>query len=306
MKKEKVTLTVSDKDASKRIDVVLNEKFPSYSRTFFKRLIEENEVKVNGTKIEKSSYKVKANETIEFEFPSIILPIEELPSLKEDLGVKIIYEHPDFLIIYKPAGLMVHRPSLKSKTLTLVDWLIYHFKDLKNVGYEDRPGIVHRLDKDTSGILIIPRNNCAHTTFAQMFKDRKIKKIYKAIVKNHPSKEGLIEFNIIRHPFYKNRMTHTNTIGRDAITKFEVIEYFPDASFCQVQPITGRTHQIRVHFAAIDHPIIGDTLYGTPSKFIKRQALHAYKISFTYDNIFYSFSYDIPDDMKKLIEKLKK
>lgn len=303
MSKDIITLNVSETDSKKRLDIYLAEKFPNYSRSFFKRLIEEKEVKINNITIEKPSFKIKSGEIITFSFPKVTLI--NLPIGNEDIGAKILYEHPDFLIVYKPAGLIVHRPTQKSMQITLVDWLIHHFKDLKNVGYQDRPGIVHRLDKDTSGILIVPRNNCSHTQFAKMFKSRTIEKTYFAIVKGHTSKEGIIDFNIIRHPILKNKMMYTIDKGRQAITNYETIEYYENASLVKVQPITGRTHQIRVHFSSIGHALIGDSLYGTPSKFISRQALHAYKLSFFYNENFYSFIYDIPDDMKKLIKNLK-
>ena len=285
-----------------RIDRLLTAEFPRHSRNYFQQLIFDEHVLLNGSIIKKSSAIVKPGDTLQITFPAV-RPLGALPLPEEDMGVRILYEHADFLIVYKPAHVLVHAPNNYSATVSLVDWLVHSFKELEAVGSTDRPGIVHRLDKDTSGILIIPRNNSSHAYFSGLFQQRKIHKTYLAVVQGHPSQSGTMDFNISRHPVHKHKMTHNAGGGRDALTHYNVVEYFPNGALLEVNPVTGRTHQIRVHCAAIGHPIEGDSIYGTSSESIARQALHAYRLSFTYQDRYYCFWYDMPDDMKNLIQR---
>jgi len=289
--------------AQQRLDVYLSSIFVRYSRSFLKRLIDDGLVFVDDKKV-KGGHLLKAGEVISITFPS--LPeAKNLKAFDKDVGVEVIAQEPDFLIIYKPAGLIVHKPNKYSQELTLVDWLLASYKELSSVGVEDRPGIVHRLDKDTSGLLIIPRNNEAHGIFGDLFRAHKVSKVYWAVVKGHPDRSGTIDFSIGRDPVHKNRMTHLPKSGlaRDALTHYKVLSYYPDYSLVEVRLITGRTHQIRVHFAAIGHPLIGDIVYGQPSKLIGRQALDAKKISFQYKGNNYLFDSQVPEDMQKLIDQ---
>ncbi len=300
---ETFSYTVDVEAVETRLDRALTRKLPDHSRTYFKELISEDCVTVNGSVTSKPSCPIKSGDTITITFPPA-RPIESkpLPTTK-DLGVKLLFEHEDFLIVFKPAGLVVHTPHPKSTEVTLVDWLVHSIKDLSSVGPEERPGIVHRLDKDTSGLLVIARNNKAHAYFASLFHDRKIEKVYLAFVKGHPEKSGLIDEPIGRHPIQRHKMAIRND-GKEAQTQYTVAQYYDEDTLLEVRPVTGRTHQIRVHCAAIRHAILGDATYGSIHKRIKRHALHAYQLSFTYKNRWYSFSYSMPKDMQILEQTL--
>ena len=308
------TFTVKENQEGQRVDAYLSSQFPSYSRSFFERLIEQECVKLNGKPIHKKSTPLKVDDTISIQFPEIKKDPVQVKKDAENLDVKIIHEDPHFLIISKPAGLMVHAPHPDSTDITLVDWLVAKFEDIKNVGYEDRPGIVHRLDKDTSGLLIIPRNNCSHAYFSDLFKERKIKKTYLAIVKGHPDKEGEIDLDIARNPDNRKKMTHVTGGNRPKIkskirqakTLFKVIEYLDEYSLVEVHLITGRTHQIRVHFTGIKHPLLGDPIYGQKSKIISRHALHAHKLEFEFEGKKFEFQEDAPKDFQQAVIQLRK
>jgi len=283
-----------------RLDVFVTEHFPHYSRSFFRTLIEHEQIRINDTLPKKCGVKLKLQDSIVITFPPKLEPKEYDNDALKNLGIEIIFQHEDFLVVYKPAGVLVHPPTEKSDTISLVDWLLGSFKDIKHVGYTNRPGIVHRLDKDTSGVLLVALNNHAHATISDMFRNRTMKKTYYAVVTGHPQEQGSIDFPIGRHPAMRRRMTHLSS-GRSALTHFKVVEYFEHSSLVEVELITGRTHQIRVHFATLGHPLLGDTLYGTPSKQIKRQALHAKKISFEYHGATFSFEKELPKDLVNLI-----
>ncbi|MBT3455751.1 RluA family pseudouridine synthase [bacterium] len=305
---EIVTITAEDEDTDLRLDVFLVKHLSLYSRSFFQNLIKRKTVSINGTTIRKSSTRIQPNDEIVLKSPeakSIVVK----KVVEKDIGVKIIHENDDFLIVNKPAGLIVHEPTdtkFGHETITLVDWLLCHFKDIAKVGEADRPGIVHRLDKNTSGILIIPRKNHVHTLFGNMFRTREIHKTYLAIVSGHPDREGTIDLPISRNLKDRIKMTHLNPSGRDSVTHYKVLEYFEDSTLLEAKPVTGRTHQIRVHLLAIGHPLIGDTTYGQSSKIIDRHALHAQKLEFTYQNENLSFSHEPPEDFQAAIEQLRK
>ncbi len=281
-----------------RLDQMLAAQLSDYSRTSCKELITAQCVTVNGTITSKPSSLLQVGDHIEVVFPAVRL-MGALPLPAKDMGVRLIYEHQDFLIIYKPAGLVVHAPHAKSRDITLVDWLVHTFKELNAVGAPERPGIVHRLDKDTSGLMIVPRTPSAHAQFTDLFQKRAIEKTYLAFVKGHPEKEGTIDEPIGRDPIHRHKMA-LSLRGKDALSHYTVEEYYDDYSLVSVRPVTGRTHQIRVHCATLGHPLIGDATYGAPSKKISRHALHAYKLCFMYKNRWYSFLHALPEDMRHL------
>ncbi len=293
-----------------RLDTFITQQLPDYSRSFIQKLIEDKHVTVN-EKAAKSSLLIKPTDIIMIEIPPAKPPytVDPTPEVKEalkKLPVKIVHEEPNFYIIEKPTGLMVHRPSTSNAELTLVDWLVHHAPEITKIGHSERPGIVHRLDKDTSGLLVVPRTPQAHTFFGNLFKDRKIKKTYLAVVKGHPEKEGTIDLPIGRDPITRNKMTVNGIEAREAVTRYKVLTYFEDAALVEVYPVTGRTHQIRVHFKAIGHPLLGDQLYGTKSLHIKRHALHATQLTFDFNGKSYIFTSNPPQDFELLLSKLKK
>lgn len=299
---------VPKEQSGNRIDKYITAQFPLYSRTFFNRLIEEGHLRLHGKVITKSSTPVYEGNIVTIQFP----PARHIPvAAHTNLDIEILFKHPHFFIISKPESLLVHPPSMASKEPTLVDWLLAHFEDIRQVGYVDRPGIVHRLDKGTSGMLIIPRTNHAHSVFGDMFRERSIEKTYYAVVQGHPAQKGTIDLPIGRCPITRTKMTtkthpQSSSKMRHATTHYRVLEYFDDAALLEVKPITGRTHQIRVHLAAIGHPIIGDPIYGKKSKLIPRQALHAYGLSFQFEGKPYTFTKEPPADFQALLTALRK
>lgn len=303
-----ILLIVDSEQAGARLDIFLAEQLANYSRSYFKNLIDIGLIAVNKQTITKSGYNLKLNDQILVQFPELA-PVNQSKDIS-NLDVKIVYEHVDFLIINKPAGLVVHAPKSGYAGVSLVDWLVNYFHEIKTVGSQDRPGIVHRLDMLTSGLMIVPRNNQAHAIFTSMFKDRQISKTYLALVAGHPDKFGKIDFPIVRHPSSRNKMTHVPLKeltqnwakqARSAQTSYEVIKYFDHYSLVALKPVTGRTHQIRVHMAAIGHILIGDSVYGDKTKLLPRQALHASKLEFIYQGKTYLFTADLPDDIQSLI-----
>ena len=303
------TLIVEAEAEQERLDTFLHKQFPSYTRSFFHRAIEDGYVTVNGTVAKKSGIAVKAGDTVHLMFPHKRNITAEMITAA-DIPVQTRYTHPHFLIIEKPAGLLAHPTTSTSNEISLSDWLKHHIKDIEHVGSVDRPGIIHRLDKLTSGLMIIPRTNYAYQQFGTLFRDRTIDKTYYALVKGHPSKEGTVNLLIGRDPVIRNKMTTyacpevAKTKARRAVTHYVVERYFEDAALVRVHLETGRTHQIRVHFAAIGHPIIGDVVYGSSSPLINRQALHAAELAFKFDNIAFSFKSELPSDMLTLISRL--
>ena len=304
--------TVKPEETGQRVDAYIANQFPSYSRSFFEKLIELELVKINNKIVSKKSWPLKENDIIELQFPQAKNRDQELDKLK-DLDINIIYQNQHFAILNKPANLSAHPSNNNNETITLVDWILANIEQVSNVGFDARPGIVHRLDKDTTGLMIIPKNNCAHAYFADLFKKRKVEKTYLAIVHGHPEKTGEIDVEIARHPKEKTKMTHVNSSNiarikgksRNAKTLYEVLEYYDGFALVSAKPLTGRTHQIRVHFSSIGHPLLGDGVYGKSSKIIARHALHALQLEFEFEGEKMKFQQDPPKDFTDAINLLE-
>lgn len=270
-----VRLTASAADAGKRLDLFLTAHFPNQSRTRLKEWIKDGHVRVDGA-LARPSHPLRGGETVEVE-PAAPPPLRAAP---EDLPLDVIYEDGDLIVVNKPAGMSVH-PGAGRASGTLVNALLHHFETLSAVGGELRPGIVHRLDKDTSGVLVVARNDTAHRRLAAQFAARQVEKVYVALVEGVLKRdEGRIEKPIERDPVRRVRMTARTGAGRAAVTEYRVLQRFRKHTYVEVRIGTGRTHQIRVHMASIGHPVAGDRLYGARAAACGRFFLHARRIAF--------------------------
>lgn len=284
-----------------RLDVFLLEKHPEFSRSHIKNLIEKGLVKVNG-KVVKAGYALKNGENIEIE----VQKPEAISTDAEDVDFEIVYQDEDLAVINKPQGLVVH-PCSSTKSGTLVNGLLYKIKDLSGINGQLRPGIVHRLDKDTSGLLVIAKNDFAHVRLAEQIKNKTCHRNYLAILDgNLKENEGRIETFIKRDPKDRMKMSVQGS-GRVAITDFKVLKRFEKCCLVEFALQTGRTHQIRVHSKYLNHPIVGDKLYGKEVKGLAGQLLHAYKISFVHPRSgeLMTFEADLPDYFKDYLKKQK-
>ncbi len=318
-----VTMRIEKNDSGIRLDVFLSQKFPQYSRASFNRLINTGHVLING-KTAKASYKLKNRDLVTINS----LPPHDCQNLSppkpEPIPLDIIYADEHIIVINKPPGLVVH-PAPGHPADTLVNGLIYQFPDIKDAGPIHRPGIVHRLDKDTSGIMIAARTNHAWLAMTNQFRNRTVKKVYAAILCGHLYPEtGEIDIPITRNLSERKKMavSHSPEKGRNAKSSWTVIDYFPGFSLVEFRLHTGRTHQIRVHARTLGHPVAGDRVYGYRRRYkkelkgdlkrisneITRQMLHSKEIEFlhpaTGQSVF--FSSPLPQDMQYIISKLEK
>ncbi len=270
---------IPPESAGKRLDVFLmefsEENRIGFSRTFLQSLIRGSAVIVDGQPVTKTNHKVKAGQKI-----GVCVPDKKKqPLVPENIPLKIVYEDDDLIILDKPAGLVVH-PAPGNYEHTLVNALLYRFKKLSDIN-PHRPGIVHRLDKDTSGIIVVAKNNATHLNLVKQFADHSIKRIYVALVKGKMEfNENIIEMPIGRHPYKRENMSVGFTKStRYAKTYYRTLKRAPLWSLVELEPYTGRTHQLRVHLAFIGHPVLGDSKYGKQNEFV-RMALHARYLGF--------------------------
>lgn len=295
--KETITVCANENDKGKRLDAFLSEVIEDATRSYVQKIIDNGNVQIKDKKITKSGNKLKGNETVIVNIPED----EILDIIPQDIPLNIIYEDKDIVVINKVPGMVVH-PAHGNYTGTLVNALLYHIKDLSTINGVIRPGIVHRLDKDTSGVIVVAKHDEAHTTLSDMFKEKTLEKTYICITKGiFKEKKGRVETLIGRDPKDRKKMAVVNENGKNAISNYEVIDESNNFSLIKVRIETGRTHQIRVHMKYLNHPILGDSTYGSPTKDIDRQMLHAYMLKFTHPITKKEMTViaDIPEDFKK-------
>jgi 23S rRNA pseudouridine1911/1915/1917 synthase len=287
-----------------RLDKYITEQRPEISRTQAQRLIEQGHVIVNGSTA-RSAYKITGGDQILITIP----PPPPSALSPEDIPLKILYEDNDVIVVDKPAGLTVH-PAPGHPEHTLANAILSHLPEIPDTGEWQRPGIVHRLDKDTSGLIIIAKNNLAHRKLTEQFKARTVKKIYLTLVKGKVTpNRGTIEAPIGRDRGHREKMAIADrSHGREARTKYRVLKHIGNYSLLEALPETGRTHQIRVHLAAIGYPVIGDKVYGIKSTLLDRQFLHAHRIKFQLpsNGKEVEFSSELPPDLAEALESINK
>ncbi len=295
---------VREEEEGKRLDVFLAEKSSSFSRSRLQGLIKRGMVTVKG-KVVKSNYRVKKGEVIEVETP----PPLETKVEPQEIPLNILYEDTDVVVVNKPAGMVVH-PAAGHFSGTLVNALLYHCQDLSGVGGKLRPGIVHRLDKDTSGVLIAAKNDYTHEFLSRQLKERTMKREYLALVQGRIGENrGIIDAPLGRHPKDRKKMAVTEVRSRKAVTHFEVLERFEGFTFLKVRLETGRTHQIRVHLSYIGYPVLGDPQYGGKKQpfNLTGYALHAQTLGFFHPTKkeYMEFSAPLPEEFQGILNYLR-
>jgi len=316
-------LLITEEDAGSRLDIVLTKLLPELTRSNLKKIIELNQVKINNIIINSPSKKLKNNDNIEIN----LIPEQEIKIEPYKTKLNIVFEDKDILVINKPAGMVVH-PGAGNYTETLVNALIYKYKKLSDLNGSTRPGIVHRIDKETSGLLVVAKNNKAHAHLGKQFNDHSIARTYQALVWGvlRPL-SGRIETLIGRSRKNRQLMSVTEITGKKAVTNYSTLKVFdikdiPKISFVECQLETGRTHQIRVHMAYKGNSLLGDQQYGKKNlkfkklneefaeklKVLNRQALHAKNLGFIHPttNKFINFESELPTDFKKILNLLNK
>ncbi|MBU4264131.1 MAG: RluA family pseudouridine synthase [Proteobacteria bacterium] len=299
---------VSPDLSGKRLDLLVADldSYAQLTRSRIQDLIRTGNILVND-EIKKTGYRVRTGESIR-----IILPPPQPSSLiPQELEFEVLYEDQDVIVLSKPPGVVVH-PSHGHIEGTLVHGLLHHCRNLSGIGGELRPGIVHRLDKDTSGVMIVAKNDMAHQSLVKQFKGRTVEKFYLALLSGIPrTMTGRIAAAIGRHPVHRKKMAVLQQGGRESVTNWEILEYFSHFSFVKLRLETGRTHQIRVHMASIGCPIAGDPVYGKKSKtsdlLFVRQCLHSYSLAFDHPHSGERLSFTAPlwPDMKNVVHLLR-
>ena len=305
---ENFVLTVKSENAKERIDKFLSGEFPEFSRSYIHKLIEKKLVLINKKDASKN-YKLSENDVVEINIPEP----EPTEVQAEEIPLDIVYEDNDLLIVNKPKDMVVH-PAPGNTSGTLVNALLYHCKgSLSGINGVLRPGIVHRIDKDTSGLLIVAKNDNSHRLLAEQIKNHSFTREYQAIIIGRlKNQKGTIETHIGRHKTNRKKMAVVPPIsGKQAITHYEALEELSGYSHIKLNLETGRTHQIRVHMAYLGHPVLGDEIYGSakqnPFKFLKGQCLHAKKIGFIHPSTreYMEFDSELPEYFSKVLSILK-
>ena len=305
-----IIYTVEEDNAQLRLDKFLAAETEEFSRNYIQKLIEDDKVRVNGLRA-KSSFKLKEGDLVSLDVPDTVIP-EILP---EDIPLDIVYEDDDIIVVNKPKGMVVH-PAPGHYSGTLVNALMYHCSDLSGINGVLRPGIVHRIDKDTSGLLVCAKNNSAHSFLAEKFKEHSITRSYQAITAGKfKEAEGTVSGSIGRRTNDRKLMCVNEKNGRCAVTHYKVLEQFAKYSYIECRLETGRTHQIRVHMAYIGHPVLGDTAYGGKISEYKLngqplngQTLHAKTLGFVHPATgeYMEFDSQLPEYFTELLEKFRR
>ncbi|MGN0484122.1 MAG: RluA family pseudouridine synthase [Lachnospiraceae bacterium] len=307
MRQEEIlTFEVTNEETGTRLDKFLAEKMPDQTRSFLQKLVKDGYVSINST-LQKVNYKMRAKDQVTVQLPEP----QELSIEPENIPLDILYEDADVLIVNKPKGMVVH-PSAGHSRGTLVNAIMFHCKDsLSGINGEIRPGIVHRIDMDTTGSLIVCKNDQAHVKIAEQIKEHSVTRRYRGIVVGVVKEDtGTVEGPIGRHPIDRKKMAINPKNGKPAVTHFRVLERFPHHTYMEFELETGRTHQIRVHMASIGHPLLGDTIYGSGKNpyHLQGQTLHAMTIGFIHPTTgkYLEVSAPLPEYFEKLLKKLKK
>jgi 23S rRNA pseudouridine1911/1915/1917 synthase len=291
------TLRAREEQSGLRLDQFLRAELPAHSRAFLQKLIEAGCVRLNG-RASKSSQRVRAGDEITIEIP----PPRPLAAQPEAIPLEVLYEDDDLIVVNKPAGMVTH-PAAGNFSGTLVNALLHHCQNkLAGVGGVQRPGIVHRLDKGTSGCLVAAKTDAAHQNLVAQFQARRVTKIYRAVCRGRFARPaGKIETVIGRSERHRKKMSATARRGRPAWTEYRVLKQHADCALVEVTLHTGRTHQIRVHMAHIGHPLVGDAVYGKAKTGVARPLLHAYKLGFTHPRTGkpMEFTAPMPEDLKR-------
>ena len=297
---------IKEEKEAERIDKFLSEAIGDLSRSFLQKLLKEQQVMVNEKPV-KANYRLRTGDRIRVCVP----PCEELNIEPENIPLDILYEDEDLLVINKPKGMVVH-PSAGHTSHTLVNGVLYHCQgNLSGINGVLRPGIVHRIDKDTTGALVICKNDLVHRELAEQLKEHTIKRRYRAIVLgNFKEEEGTVEGPIGRHPVDRKKMAINYKNGKDAVTHYRVLERFGNYSYIECRLETGRTHQIRVHMTSIGHPLLGDLVYAPSQKngfHLQGQTLHAQILGFYHpvQKEYMEFEAPLPDYFVKLLKNLR-
>ncbi len=291
-------LIVSANEARLRLDQFLAKRLPEFSRSRLQQLIRDGFVLLNNSSSRPRQI-VRSGDKIQFTEP----PLEKLETMPEQIPLEVLFEDDDLIVINKPAGLVVH-PGAAHREHTLVNALLNHCAALSGIGGKERPGIVHRLDKETSGCLVAAKNDLTHHGLSRQFADRTVEKVYLALVAGKLRKPtGVIEEKIARHPVHRKRMSASAVRGRTAKTEYRVLRSSDRASIIECRLHSGRTHQIRVHLHHLGHPVIGDKVYARAAKDFLRQMLHAWKLGFRHPRTeeWKSFEAPLPDDFNQAI-----
>lgn len=302
---QELTLIINKENEGARLDRVLDTLLAEYTRSHLKKLIEDGCVAVNG-KIVKASYKVREGEELVLVLPDL----KEPDILPEEIPLSVVYEDEDMLVVNKPQGMVVH-PAPGNYTGTLVNALLAHCGDsLSGINGEKRPGILHRIDKDTSGLLLVAKNDMAHQSLAEQIKEHSLTRAYMALCHGGFKEEtGKIRLPIGRHPVDRKKMTVTYRNSKEAVTNYRVLERLGSYSLVECRLETGRTHQIRVHMSHLGHPIVGDPVYGVKKESfsLNGQLLHAYQVGFLHPRTgeYLEFSSPLPEHFEKVLKRLR-